>query len=166
LAALCQRLEDGLVFLIDEHRPIAAGHFAALAAFAIQPSVGAVWPFRRSDLKLSYTRHPYGDRLTQVAQPPNPYSRFSGNILTGPLHCMLTRTENLRLAIDVLSNLGDVSFDFLDRSADLDAVGASLGLALLTLRRRNVSCRGMFCDVSLGDVFPPRSMVPQRDPYV
>jgi hypothetical protein len=137
-----------------------------MAAFAIQPAVGAVWPFRAEETRLCYTTHEFGDRLAAVEGVPNVYSRFSGNVLTGPLHGMLLGKESLDTALDALADLGETGFDFLDRELVLDAVGATIGLALLVAGKRNVGCRGMMCEVDLPIVYPPRSLIPARDRYV
>jgi hypothetical protein len=161
--------DDGLVWLIDGRRRIPEGELERLAAFAIQPGVGAVWPFRSALARLCYTRHPSADRLAQLARVSNAFTRFSGNVLTGPFHGLLVRTRALRQALVRLEETGPDAraiAEFRRRTADLDAVGASIGLALIASGLRNVSCRGMMCDIDLEDAVPPDGWLPDADPWL
>lgn len=158
---------DALVWILEIARPVPEGTLDRLIAFAIQDAVGAVWPFRRELIRLCYTRHRSAPRLAQLTHSSNVFSRFSGNVLTGPLHGMLTRVGNLRAALDELARGdGGADAELRERRAHVDSVGASLGLAMLAAGRRNVGCRGMMCDVDLDDASVPHALLPPRDPWI
>jgi hypothetical protein len=130
--------------------------------------VGAVWPFRAEAIRLCYTLHPTPDRLAQVTHPADVFSRYSGNVLTGPLHGMLVRAGTMRACVDYLEQLeqrGGAVSGFRERPAHLDSAGASIGLAALASGQRNVACRGMMCDLQLEEALVPRIIMPASDPW-
>jgi hypothetical protein len=158
---------EQLLWLIEPLRPVPQGDLSKLVAFAVQAEVGAVWPFRAEAIRQCYTLHPAADRLAQATHPVNVFSRYSGNVLTGPLHGMLIRAGTLRACADYLEELEPRSAvsGFWERLAHLDSVGASIGLAALASGRRNVACRGMVCDLMLEEALLPRIILPASDPW-
>lgn len=155
-------LETDYVFIVDARRPMPEGSLSRLMAFAIQPRVGCVWPFLNPDQRLCYTVAGEG-ALAQLKDRKTVFSRFSGNVLSGPLHGLLTNRNVLLAANEQVSALEPISF--LEAPGNQDAVGATLGLAARNAGYRNVSCRGMLCNVGLADVTVPSSLLPTRDPY-
>jgi hypothetical protein len=159
---------EQLLWLIEPRRPVPQGDLSKLVAFAVQAEVGAVWPFRAEAIRLCYTLHPGADRLAQVTHPANVFSRYSGNVLTGPLHGMLIRAKILRACVERVEQLeprGGAASGFWERPSHLDSVGASIGLAALASGQRNVGCRGMVCDLLLEEALVPRIILPDHDPW-
>ncbi len=165
----CDTDRDDLVWLIESGRPLPHGELSRMIAFAVQPPVGAVWPFHAQAQAACYTLQPGRDRVAPATQPLHPFARFSGNVLTGSIHGLLGRVEALRACLahlDRASRSTGVDAGFWDRPAHPDSVGASMGLAMLATGKRNVACRGMVCDLRLGEASPPRALLPDSDPWL
>jgi hypothetical protein len=153
--------ESDHLFIVDARRLQPAGSLRRLMAFAIQPGVGCVWPFFDAARRLCYTVGT-GSELTQLVRHKDIFHRFSGNVLSGPMHALLADRRALLAAGDFL---GSGSETFLKAARHDDALGAALGLAARAGGLRNVACRGMRCETDLADVRVPPELVPRRDPY-
>jgi hypothetical protein len=141
--------EDLLLFLFPE--PGLQGRLEHQAAFAIQPSVGCVVPFRNLALPLAYARSPHHDDFAPIHRSPHAFAHLTGNIPAGGLHGMMIRCG-------VLRQLGGLSGVLVEtgviEAAGGDAVGVAVSLACLRHGLRNVSVCGVTCDRELTAVQP------------
>jgi hypothetical protein len=146
---------DALVLFQVRGCPPLSGELERMASYAIQHNVGGVWPFRDPIVRCAYTLDPRG-RLEPLRWVRGPFSSFSGNILTGPLHGLMARAGTL------LDGGGLAATAAGARS--VQALGARFGLTALERGRRNVAARGAFCDY----VPPPLELESpfEVDPYL
>jgi hypothetical protein len=155
-------LDDGALLRVslDGSAPLPSGdpdHDEA-AAYAVQPGVGCVWPFR-AGVRCAYTVEAGG--LSPLDRPRGPFSAHSGNVLTGPLHGLTVRASALRAAGGFTGALAEARAA---ATSDPNLLGAALGLACLRASLRNVAARGATCDFT-----PPRltlAGLPPADPYL
>ncbi len=150
--AIARLGDDELLLLRVPGAPPLDGDARPLAAYAIQPAIGGVWPFRAPGRRGGYTVDGVG-RLRALEPTDTPFSVCSGNVLTGPTHGLLCRAGVVRA-------LGGFA-----RHADdaLDRLGARLGLAAHAAGLRNVSAASMTAAA------PPDLDgvgAPARDPFV
>jgi hypothetical protein len=165
LDAAAAALDDAAILrvAVEDAPPIRVepGDGDELAAFAVQPAVGCVWPFRAGTdgLRGAYTVEE--SALVALAAPRSSFSGMSGNVLTGPLHGLTVRAGALRAAGGFAGALAASGGAATDEPALL---GAALGLACLRAGRRNVAARG-----GSSALAPPRLALrglPPLDPYL
>ncbi len=157
--------EADFALFLDGGRPPPEGELTRLLAFAVQPAIGCVWPFHDENQRLAYTVGER-ERLVQLSESTTVFSRFSGNVLTGPLHGMLVAPDRWLGAVEWLERLGEPGVSFQDSPRSNDAVGAAVGLAMRASGHRNVGCRGMCCGVDdLPEVLVPTALLGGPDPY-
>jgi len=165
---LARRLDLQLARLDDEQlvlirlagAPPIEGPLSRLAAYAILRGIGAVTPFRAPGQRGAYTVSLDGKRrLVPWKSGGGIFGGFTGNVMTGPLHGLVTRAG-------VVRKTGGFQRAF-ERTGRGDqepnALGAALGLQFLEAGHRNVSVRDVTCALE-----PPPADVsdlPDGDPY-
>ena len=135
------------------------GDLDRLMAYAIQPNVGGVWPFRNEVLRLAYSSHPAQRKLFPVEGQRSTFSTMSGNILTGPLHGLVIAGDLLRQVCRDMEGKGFVA-------NDPELIGALVGLITLRQGKRNAAVRGVITDYEPGGVSIPKELHPGIDPYI
>ncbi len=133
-----------LVLFVLEDAPALCGDLAGMAAFALLPGVGCVWPFRRN-VRCVYSLSRDGTALEQVRSHRSSFSSFSGNVLTGPLHGLMTATR----VWQHMGGLGACLSEPRCADGEPNALGAMFGLAQFRSKRRNVAVRSVSCDIEL-----------------
>jgi hypothetical protein len=131
------------------------GPIEELCAYALLRGVGAVWPFCDPWRRSAYTIH--RRRLRQLTTARGTFSSYTGNVLTGALHGLLTRAE-------LIAELGFAEMTEVIPSEDIRALGASFGLSCLRAGYRNVCVQGVLCACKLPELPLPDSF-PAFDPY-
>jgi hypothetical protein len=141
---------DALLLFERCGAPPVKGPLSMLGAYASLPNVSAVWPFRNDFARSAYTVQQ--NALVPVAVPRSSFSSLTGNVLTGPLHGMVTRAQVFR------KNGG------LSATLEGDALGADYGLRGLERGLRNVAVRNVRCDYEFASLPLPATALP-FDPY-
>ena len=136
-------------------------------AFAIQPRVSCVWPFKNESLRLAYTTNWTTDKmyLASLKHPRSVFSNASSNVLTGPLRGLFIDGAKLILIIDKIID-DDQSSDFLNSAFDSDQCGAFIGLYGLTIGFRNVSCHALKLNVIIKNIPLGDNYHGLQDPYI
>ncbi len=151
---------ERLVWFLEDGQGRITGSPSRLAAYACMPAVGAVWPFRTSSIRYAYTVDGRSGVLTPLLEPRSTFSHCTGNILTGPLHGLMTDAR-------VVNKVGGFGQLLRGRAQVRDlpfaALGALYGLRCLQQGRRNVAVRGILCQ-QLPPVVPWHRL-PEADPY-
>ncbi len=144
--------DDELVLLRSAFHPALRGDARPLAAYALQRSIGCVWPFRAPRLRGGYTSARRGLRALEPAD--SQLGGCTGNVLTGPTHGLLCRVGVVRATGGLERHADDV---------ELEAIGARLGLAARATGLRHVSAASLVS----GSPRPlPHVAAPARDPHV
>ncbi len=101
-----------------------------------------------------------GDGATTDDRPRNSFSHCTGNVLTGPLHGLMTDAR-------VVNELGGFGALLRARAPlpdqSLAVAGALYGLRCLRQGRRNVSVRSVVCDEPPAPIRVPA--LPEADPF-
>lgn len=146
---------------------IAATDRDKLAAYCVLPKVGCVWPYRdEGRLRCAFTIGRVDDEtaaLEPIMSQRSDYSKYSGNVLAGPLCGM---TISARVLEELLKTVRAEPLP--ERvSGDLcDAAGALISIAALSSGLRNVAVGCVRGTYAPGRVELPVSYAPGFDPYI
>lgn len=142
---------DALVLFLSNKEAEIIGDLESWAAFSLKPEVACVWPFQQRRLRGGYTIDENSSRLVPITEATSTFSWSSGNVLTGPLHGLLIRSEVL---LTLLENINAPALE--STCGAFDSIGAEIGLHALEHGFRNVSTTAALsthplehCDVTL-----------------
>lgn len=151
--------EDSFILFIceDDNGAKLSGPVDALLAYAIMDQIACVWPFYNCWRGI-YTIN--DNTLQQRFGQSSFFTPWSSNVLTGPLHGLLTSRKTL----DKVGGFNECCSG-VPLPQPLGALGALLGLNVLKHGLRNVAVRNVTCDCQL-PTLDLGSVIPSYDPYI
>lgn len=129
---------DDLMLFVDGTKAPLTGIVSPNAAYAIQPMVFSVYPFRTDGLRCGYFLKDKG-HLTPIQKPRGAFSYNSGNILAGSLHGMLVQGSKLK----------SVPLNQWFSEEDWEKSGIQLAMESERRGYRNVAAKGLQTDEPL-----------------